>query len=247
MLAALLAVGAAAAPAFADVSDRVARTLALPPGASITLQITVGDVRVSGWDRQDVSLEVVRKAPTKAQLERIQVQVDETSEALTIRALQAEGGRDAALRTDVVLRVPFTATLRDVAAFEGRMELWELRGDCSAHLERGDIFTKDLGGTIRLETAIGNITLEGSRLSPEGFMRLRTFNGNVALELASRPQNARILALALGGKVTSDIPLTLRERWGPRFGEATLGTGEPLISIDVVNGDISIKVAGSAR
>ena len=245
-VAALLS-GIGAASASSDVSDRMTRTLALPPGAFITLQITVGDIRIAASDRKDVSLEVTRHAPTKVLLEGIAVQVEETAEALEVRAVQPEDGRDPALRTDVILSVPFAAALREIAGFEGRMELTDLRGECSARLERGEIVGRNMSGMIRLETAIGNITLENASPSPTGYIHLRTFNGDVALGLASRPADARILALALGGKVTSDIPLTMRERWGPRFGETTLGKGEPLISIDVVNGNIAIKAPASAR
>jgi hypothetical protein len=35
--------------------------------------------------------------------------------------------------------------------------------------------------------------------------------------------------------------LNRRETWGPRWAEATLGKGEPVISIDVVTGLIEIK------
>ena len=53
--------------------------------------------------------------------------------------------------------------------------------------------------------------------------------------LAERPADARIMALALNGD-QSDIPLTMKDTWGPRWGEATLGKGEPVISLDVVTG-----------
>jgi hypothetical protein len=36
--------------------------------------------------------------------------------------------------------------------------------------------------------------------------------------------------------------LTRRDTWGPRWGETTLGKGEPVISLDVVTGLIEIKV-----
>lgn len=236
-----------AAPASADVTDTVARRVAIRPTTSISVEITIGDVRVSSWDRDEVSIEVVRRAPNARELARIPAQIEDGADGLLIRAVQADAGRDSRLRTDVVLRVPAAAQLRDVAVFEGRIELSGLRGACSAHLERGDIVAKQMSGSIRLETAIGNIRLDGATLSSDGLMRLRTFNGDVALELAEQPQHARILALSMGGAITSDIPLTRRERWGPRFGEATLGKGEPLISIDVVNGNVAIKVAGAAR
>jgi hypothetical protein len=78
-------------------------------------------------------------------------------------------------------------------------------------------------------------------LSANGLLRLRAFNGDVRLSLASRPTDARIMALALNGHIKSEIPLKMRDSWGPRWGEATLGKGEPVISLDVVTGVIDIK------
>ena len=244
---ALLLALAVAAPASADVTDRFVRTFAPAPGTPIDIQITVGRVQLSGWDRSDVSVEIVRRAPDERQLARIPVEAEHTSEALTIRALQADGGRDARLRSDIVIRVPAAAVVRRLEAFEGGLELSGLRGACTARMERGDIVGRDISGTIRLETAMGHIRLERASLAADGLLRLRTFNGDVALELAAVPVDARILALSLGGTVSSAIPLTMQDRWGPRFGEATLGKGEPVISIDAVNGDVSITIGASAR
>jgi len=78
-------------------------------------------------------------------------------------------------------------------------------------------------------------------LSAGGVLRLRAFNGDLRLRLAERPADARILALALNGSVTSTIPLTMKNTWGPRWGEATIGAGEPVISLDVITGMIEIR------
>ena len=108
-------------------------------------------------------------------------------------------------------------------------------------VEHGSIAATSLGGVVRLETGIGDLRLERAELADQGMIHLRTFNGNVTLSFTARPANARILALALGGAIHSDIPLHLKDQFGPRFGEATLGRGAPLVSIDVVNGDITIR------
>lgn len=243
----MLIILAAAAPVWADVTDRIARVIPILPGTPVSVQITIGRLQVSGWDRNEVAVEVVRRAADAQQLALIPAQVDQGPDGVLVRAVQADGGHDARLRTDVVLRVPAVARVRDLVVFEGGIELSDLRGACSARLERGDIVGTRLSGAVRLETAIGNIRLAAATLSPAGTLRLRTFNGDVALELASAPAHARILALSMGGTIASDIPLTLKERWGPRFGEATLGNGEPVISIDVVNGNVAITVAGARR
>jgi hypothetical protein len=238
---------AAHSPVEAEVSDRIVRVIPILPGTPVSVQITIGDVLVNGWDRDEVSVEIVRHAGETHQLALIPAQLEQGTDGVLVRAVQADGGRDTRLRTKVVVRMPRAAELREVAVFEGRIELSDLYGASSARLERGDIAGTRLRGRIRLETAMGNIRLAAATLSPGGMMRLRTFNGDVALELASTPANARILALSMGGSITSDIPLTHRQRWGPRFAEATLGNGEPVVSIDVVNGNVAITVAGAGR
>lgn len=71
-------------------------------------------------------------------------------------------------------------------------------------------------------------------------------NGNVTLSFATVPVHARILALSRDGAIRSDIPLNLKTGSGPRFWEATLGGGGPVVkipvvSIDVVSGNIRIS------
>ena len=73
-------------------------------------------------------------------------------------------------------------------------------------------------------------------------LRLRVFNGPLRVRFPRPPSNARILALTYNGTITSDIPLATKDKFGPRFGEATLGTGDPVMNVDVVKGDISISV-----
>jgi hypothetical protein len=66
----------------------------------------------------------------------------------------------------------------------------------------------------------------------------------VALALAAPLADARVMALALNGTITSAVPLTMKDGWGPRWGEATIGTPDRILSIDVVTGAIRIDVPG---
>ena len=43
------------------------------------------------------------------------------------------------------------------------------------------------------------------------------------------------------GTITSVIPLALKDTWRPRWGEPSVGKGEPVIGIDVITGAIQIK------
>ena len=60
--------------------------------------------------------------------------------------------------------------------------------------------------------------------------------------IAAPPEDARILALALNGTITSAIPLTSKDGWGPRWAEASIGRADRVVSLDVVTGTIRIEL-----
>ena len=107
-------------------------------------------------------------------------------------------------------------------------------------MTRGSIEASSLGGSVWLETVMGDISVHHGSRPLDAPLRLRTFNGDINLSLPSPLPNARILALALNGTVTSTLPLTTRTIVGPRFSEATFGSGTPVVNLEVVNGHIRI-------
>jgi hypothetical protein len=218
---------ALAGMALAQPPARQSWTVALTPDRTLSVDVTVGDIRIHG------------EAP--ALLARIPVTVDDSGNDISVIARQTNQPSDPALRTDVTLRVPHESSLRAIRVMEGRIAVSSFAGKLDASVRRGSIDANGVQGTIRLETEIGDITAS-ARLLPAGVLRLRTFNGNVRLTLVEQPRDARVLALALNGTIASDIPLTMKDTWGPRWGEATLGSGEPVISIDVVTGKIQISL-----
>jgi DUF4097 and DUF4098 domain-containing protein YvlB len=222
-------------------SDKQTRVIALPAGKTLAIEVTVGSVRIEGSDRADAEITIERHAPAAVLFTRLPLVIDDTATRATVRVTQLDGGTDPALRADVTVRVPRAAALDRVQVLEGRISVTRFEGSLTADIRRGPIDGSDLSGTLRLESGIGSVVLTGARLSANGLLRLRAFNGDVRLTLVERPPDARIMALALNGAIKSDIPLTLRETWGPRWGETTIGKGEPVISLDVVTGTVEIR------
>jgi hypothetical protein len=228
-----------ALPASAAV-DRTSRTIDIGAGTPIRLDATIANVTIVGSDRRNVTIEIVRRAPSAADFARYPVVVEEHGEPVRISVVQADEGRDASLETDITIAAPAAAVFQAIRVFEGRVKLTNLRAACDVDLRRGPIEATRLAGRIRLEAGLGSIDVRDSDLTSGGMMRLRVFNGPVRVHFAKAPTSGRILAVTFNGRLTSDIPLTMKDKFGPRFGETTLGSGDPVMSLDVVKGDIAI-------
>src|SRR5262249_44533982 len=76
VLALALSVAMAPAAPAADVSDRVTRTMPLPPGHALRVDATIADLIIVGSSRSDVAIEIVRRAPSPAALEAFPVVVE---------------------------------------------------------------------------------------------------------------------------------------------------------------------------
>jgi hypothetical protein len=218
---------------------RTTRTFDLPAGRSLELDATVAEVRITGVAAAGGRVEVVRTAPTQAELDRLPLVVDQ--DAARVRISLRQDGTDPRLRASVRLEVPADAHIAAVRIAEGRLDVADVTGSLTADVRRGPIVATRVSGVLRLETGIGDIEVRDARLTPAGLIRLRTFNGDVRLVFAEALTDARVMALALNGTVTSQLPLNLKTEWGPRWGEATIGRGEPVVSLDVVTGDIRIE------
>lgn len=244
--AALLVVMATAAEwqlagAVQRAEDRLERTIALTADAALAVHVGAGSVRVTGVPgRNDVRVVVTRQAASADLLAAAPVEFVHSEGRIDLRATRGEPATERRIRAEVVAEVPPGIILDDLAIDDGRLELRGLRGTVRAAVAHGPIVADDVAGILRLETTIGAVDVNRAQLTPGGLIRLRTFNGDVGLRFAAAPEDARVMALALNGTVTSSLPLRTAAQWGPRWGEASIGKADRVVSIDVVTGAIRI-------
>ncbi len=140
--------------------------------------------------------------------------------------------------------MPPDVTVDAIEIDDGRLDIDGVRGQVRARVTRGGIRATNVSGVVRLETSMGDVVVTRARLTPDGLLRLRTFNGDIRLAFEAPPEDARILALALNGTIDSAIPLSSKDGWGPRWGETSIGRADRVVSLDVVSGTIRIEVGG---
>ncbi len=223
-------------------TDHQRHTFALSEGQAWSVSADVARVRVvTEAGRPDVRIDITRQVPEGSALTRLPVIVREGLGGPEVDLRQSDGAFDPAVRAEITVTVPAAGSRGVVAVVEGSLEIRGYRGRLDANVQRGPIAASDVSGVLRLETTIGAVTVTGARLASGGLLRLRAFNGDVTLALAEAPRNARIMALVLNGSIQSAIPLTMKDGWGPRWGETTVGSGEQVISMDVVTGTIRLE------
>src|SRR5437899_6853288 len=92
-------------------ADHVTRVLALAAGVPIRIDATIADVTITGSNRPDVRVEIVRRAPASADLTKYPVTIEQGPDALHVAAVQIADGRDARLRTDIAIAAPAMAAV----------------------------------------------------------------------------------------------------------------------------------------
>jgi hypothetical protein len=212
--------------------------LSQPAGASLEIALGAADVVVVG-----------------AAGDRVRVSPIDPGDAASARAVSMTGDARVGVRLTGApaaaasprpkIRVEAPASLPLVVTLDnGEVRAEDMIGGASVRVVRGSIRAHALRGRVRLEIDTGPIVADAVRLSDGHSLKCRTFNGDVSIALEAPPADARILALTLNGAIRSSLPLATRAAFGPRFGEATLGAGAHVLSIDVVRGDIAIEQRG---
>src|SRR5918998_3216594 len=67
-----------------DLTEEFHQTYQLAPGGRVHLENINGDVRVRGWDRNEVKVDAVKYAHTRERLEEARIEVDATAQSVHI-------------------------------------------------------------------------------------------------------------------------------------------------------------------
>lgn len=121
----------------------------------------------------------------------------------------------------------------------------------------GDVEAQRLGGAVDLSTVNGGVTFSTSasgrastvngsikgdlgRADWADTLEFSTVNGSVELTLPN-DLSTDVKAQTVNGDIATDFPLTITGRWSRRRVEGTIGGGGRMLSIETVNGGITLK------
>jgi DUF4097 and DUF4098 domain-containing protein YvlB len=174
-----------------------------------------------------------------------------TSAGVTICALypsrrrentcEAGSGGQSSDNNDVT--VNFEIKVPAGVKFEGRtvngsVTATGLHADAQASTVNGSVEV-ETDGEAEAETVNGNVKVDMGRIDGSGAMRFSTVNGRIDVSIPAGA-GLNVSANTTNGDISTDFPLTVRGRFGPRQLSGTIGGGGRSLSLSTVNGDIEL-------
>ena len=238
-LGALLAL-APVATAGAQVTEEFHRTVPLSSNGRVSLENINGGVTITGWERNEVQIDAVKKAMSQQKLNEARIEVDNSGDAVRIRTLYPEGHTNNNPATVTYeLHVPRIARLDNISLVNGSLEVSQVSGDIKSSLVNGKTNVHDLAGTAELSAVNGEIDAYYRSLENVRQIELKSVNGSVRLGLPSSP-NADVSVSTVNGGITTDFPLQVQGKFVGRHIDGKLGSGGTRIEISNVNGSVHI-------
>jgi DUF4097 and DUF4098 domain-containing protein YvlB len=225
MLLACMAFGSSTQDKWGTKSFNVAK------GGTLEVSLDNGDIRITGWDRNEVSVKALGISSDEAD----QIKIEQSGNRVTVRS-RSEWGEGNDLRLDI--NVPSQFDL-DLETANGNIELTgPLTGRLRGSTSGGDIRLGNLGGTVDMNTSGGDIHAGDM----QGDMLLRTSGGD--LRIGSVSGEAEISTS--GGDISMEN-VGKRLRASTSGGEVRIGNVGGDASVRTAGGDIHVgKVSGSA-
>lgn len=222
----------------------------LAAGKTIEIKGVNGDISASPASGNQVEV-VAAKRWRKSDPASVEIKVVQDGDGVTICALYpsrrhanscaaGEGGQNSD-NNDV--SVAFTVKVPAGVKFEGRtvnggVTATDLRADASVSTVNGSVSVQT-AGFAEGETVNGDVDVVMGRIDSDKSLSFSTVNGSVDVTI---PANAAldVRANTTNGDITTDFPLTVSGRFGPRQLKGTIGGGGRSMSLTTVNGNIKI-------
>ncbi len=210
-------------------------------GCAVTIEATVEDVVVRGWEREEVGV----NAPEGA--------VSLRQEGDTIKVRTNVPGDD-----DLEVYVPHLCNLA-LNLVSGDGAVYDLEGDVRAQSMSGDVAVRNVRGTLFARSVSGDVVVRGSALhemsvetvsgdavieSPldaEGTYSARTTSGDLSLRVPE-DQRMTVVFRSLSGDISARLPHeNKRQGWGRT--EVAINSGGVLFEVTSTSGDVEIRPA----
>ena len=189
----------------ADYSVREEKKFTVTGPAQVALSTFDGSIEVRGWDRNDVVVEIEKRGPDQAVVDKIEVKSSQSGNTITVDVLKPSPLRTTGFRrspgASLVVSVPVetavtarsgdgSITIRrvsgkaDLDTDDGSVRVEELKGDLVVRTGDGSVDARQVEGNARINTGDGSIRADGV------YKRLELESRDGAINIKVRPGSA---------------------------------------------------------
>lgn len=233
------------------------KTYQLSPGGTISIRNVSGNVIVTGYDGQQITVNGIREGRDR---DLVRVEDLSTANRIELRTRYPKNCRcDASIRFEV--QVPRSVRYRfdELSSASGNIEVRDVTGDAHINTASGDVLVKDVTGAVDASTASGQMNVKGivgtvsarsasgdvdvemTRLEGDREIEFSSASGDVNVRL---PVNidAEVELSSATGEVKTNFPLSVEsERYGPgQRARGRLGSGSLRLQISSASGNVSL-------
>ena len=134
-----------------------------------------------------------------------------------------------------------TADVR-ASTVNGAVEVENAGGEVTASTVNGGVEVTTRNGPVNASTVNGDIDVRMNAIARDGSMRFNTVNGTINVTMPESV-NADIEMETMHGSISSDYPVQLSGRFGPRQARGTIGRGGRRIELETLNGSVHLRKA----
>lgn len=240
-----------------QVRDEFHQTYPLAANGRVSLENINGSVVIKAWDRNEVRVDAVKTAYTRARLDEAKIAIESNPNSIRISTEypslnqtmtdDRRGRYNNPASVEYTLTLPRSARIDTVELINGSLDIEGITGDVNASSINGHVTARGLTGEAKLSTINGNLEATFTQLSEAKPVTLGSVNGNVTVTIPS-DANALLKANTVHGGIKNDFGLPVQR--GEYVGNdlmGQLGTGGVRIKLGNVNGSITIRKASDGR
>ncbi len=236
-----IVIGAALAVA-AEVpyEEHFDQSFPLTANGSVSLENVNGDVTIEVWDHDEVQVQAVKKASSPELLAALEIDIKATGSRVEVETNYPKNNRGGRISVEYTLMIPVGASVDSVELVNGSLRISGVQGGANIECVNGSIDARQLAGPISIESVNGSTDLWLDATWGEDSVSLEAVNGSIDVYLAPGA-NVNVDAETVNGKINNNLGLEVHK--GKYVGSSmrgTIGSGGASVSIETVNGSISV-------
>jgi DUF4097 and DUF4098 domain-containing protein YvlB len=235
------------------VTSKDTRTFAVAGQPDLTLETFDGAIEIHSWDRNEVEVEIEKRAMEQGLLDQMTVEAQQEDDRIVLRvkgpARRDSGGLTigvhisptARLRVAVPRNLALQARTEDGAIraenLEGRLVLRTGDGSVTADRLSGEIEVRTGDGAIRIEKVDGRLDLETEDGSitvdaRPSVLKARTGDGSIRVQVQSETVMSDAWDLSTGdGSVTLTLPPTFNAEIDAETSDGAVRSTHPALKV----------------